>query len=146
MLHYLLYVSYAKKSFSEEELKQLLTTSVGNNKKLNITGMLLYVEGKFIQLLEGPEDNVRELYATIVDDDRHTKVSTIMEGPSSERIFPDWQMALKVIDITEFEALSGYTDIVEFFSQKDIDNQSHPAKIFLRLFYEKNYRDFADLS
>ncbi len=145
MLYYLLYVSYAKSRFSEEQLKQLLTTCITNNQRLDITGMLLHIDGKFIQLLEGSEKNVHELYTIIEADDRHKKVSVILEGPSSERIFPDWKMGLKVLDTVEFEQLSGYADIEAFFRQDAINNDSHPAKIFLSLFYQKNYRDFADL-
>jgi hypothetical protein len=146
MLYYLLYVSSANQALDQAQLKDLLVTSMRNNLKLDITGMLLHIESKFIQLLEGPEENVLSLYDKIKTDDRHQKVTTVMEGPATERLFPDWQMAFKAIDKEEFSSLSGYTDIVSFFSQKGIDNQSHPAKIFLRLFYEKNYRDFADLA
>ncbi|MEQ9298256.1 MAG: BLUF domain-containing protein [Cyclobacteriaceae bacterium] len=146
MLYYLLYASYANSVFTEEQLRELLTTSIANNKKFDITGMLLHIDGKFIQLLEGPENNVLELYKNIKADGRHNKVAVILEGPAQERLFPDWKMALKVLDKAEFEQLSGYTDIEAFFTQDAIDNQSHPAKIFLRLFYQKNYRDFADLS
>lgn len=146
MLHYLLYVSQACRSFSEEQLKELLATSIANNELLEITGMLLHIEGKFIQLLEGPEQNVNDLYKKIEADDRHKKVTIVLEGATKKRIFPDWKMAFKVLDVIEFEQLSGYTDIEAFFRQDATDNQSHPAKIFLRLFYERNYRDFADLN
>lgn len=145
MLYYILYVSYANEKMSEEQLKTLLLQSMQNNKEFGITGMLLYIDGKFIQLIEGPKDHILRLYEKIEQDERHRKVSIILEGQTSERMFPDWQMAFKAMDIEAFEALSGYKDIVGFFSQRTIDNQSHPAKIFLRLFYDKNYRDFADL-
>jgi hypothetical protein len=146
MLYYLLYASYANKVFTEEQLKELLIAAVANNQRFDITGMLLHIDSKFIQLLEGPKQNVLALYQKIQDDDRHSKVATILEGPASERSFPSWNMGLKVLDKEEFKQLSGYTDIEEFFALDSINNQSHPAKIFLRLFYQKNYRDFADLS
>ena len=106
---------------------------------------MLHIEGKFIQVLEGPKENVVALYDKISHDPRHKKVTVVLEGTTNERMFSDWRMALKVLDRDEFEKLSGYSDIQDFFTGDHIDNKSHPAKIFLRLFYQKNYRDFSDL-
>ena len=53
-------------------------------------------------------------------------------------------MGLKIMDKDLFEQLSGYKDISVFFESTSINNESHPAMIFLRLFYQKNYRDLAD--
>ena len=145
MIYYLLYISYATQNFDEADLRSLLSSCQQNNKRLNITGIMLHIEGKFIQLLEGPKDRVISLFEKIENDPRHKKVNVALEGTTHERMFPDWKMALKVLDNEEFKELSGYSDIEEFFTQDQIDNKSHPAKIFLRLFYQKNYRDFADI-
>ena len=69
---FLVYVSSAVKLFSDEELVQLLEASRENNSKIGVTGMLLYKEGNFMQLIEGPEESVRSLHAKISIDPRHS--------------------------------------------------------------------------
>ena len=67
----LIYASHAKHAFDETELVSLLKASRTKNLKLNITGMLLYKDGIFMQLLEGDETEVRKLFSTIKHDNRH---------------------------------------------------------------------------
>ena len=45
----------------------LLEQSRTRNQKQHITGMLLYLNGTFIQVLEGAEKDVNEIYAAIVN-------------------------------------------------------------------------------
>ena len=45
----LLYISAANHDFTEEELEALLIKARSNNEKVNVSGMLLYHEGSFIQ-------------------------------------------------------------------------------------------------
>ena len=68
------------------------------NARLQITGMLLYHDGHFLQLLEGNEQAVRELYGVIVEDERHKWVSLVMTGPTAERDFADWTMGFRDLD------------------------------------------------
>ncbi len=58
----LTYVSSAVRPFAEDELADLLAVSRQNNARLGITGMLLYKDGNFMQVLEGEEAEVRTLY------------------------------------------------------------------------------------
>src|SRR5688572_12980573 len=78
----LLYVSTSIKLFSEEELLEMLKVSRDNNKALDITGLLLYKGGNFMQVLEGPDEVVNSLYEKIKIDPRHKDVTVI----SSEQI------------------------------------------------------------
>lgn len=57
----LIYVSSATAPFTEQQLEELLQESRRNNLSADITGMLLYREGKFMQTLEGPEVAVKKL-------------------------------------------------------------------------------------
>jgi hypothetical protein len=58
-----IYASAAGRAFDTEELAQLLKVARDNNAKLGLTGMLLYAEGSFFQVLEGPAQVVDALYA-----------------------------------------------------------------------------------
>ena len=71
MLHQLLYVSVETHPYTEKDLAALLEQSRSKNKKLGITGMLLYYKKHFLQVLEGEKDVVFELFRVIRKDQRH---------------------------------------------------------------------------
>jgi hypothetical protein len=144
-MYYLIYTSHSKYQWSNESLKDLLIQSVENNRSLGITGMLVFLRERFIQLLEGEEEKVKQLFKKIISDSRHERVDLILEGNTKERIFKDWSMGFKLIDDQEFTDLTGYESLNQFFSKAKISNHSHPALIFLKLFYDKNYRDFVSI-
>ncbi len=68
------YVSTARRSLSETEIRQILDDSEINNDKQNITGLLLYSEGNFFQIIEGNQQQIIQLYETIKDDSRHYNI------------------------------------------------------------------------
>jgi hypothetical protein len=74
--------------------KELIATAHVNNRKHNITGMLLFAEGAFVQVLEGDEASVRALFARIERDTRHEQVTLICEAAVPKRAFSFWSMAL----------------------------------------------------
>ncbi|MFT4920362.1 MAG: hypothetical protein ACI8RU_002997 [Zhongshania aliphaticivorans] len=98
MIFYLIYVSSAVQLLLDEELLLLLRQSQTKNLNLGITGMLLYKGGNFMQMLEGEEQTVRELYATIRKDPRHHNVLTIITGSLKARNFKDWSMGFQNMD------------------------------------------------
>lgn len=98
MIFYLIYVSSAVQLLPEEELLLLLRQSQAKNLNLGITGMLLYKGGNFMQMLEGEEQTVRELYATIRKDPRHHNVLTIITGSLKAQNFKDWSMGFQNMD------------------------------------------------
>ena len=74
-------------------LQELLDWSQRHNAAQGITGLLLYSEGRYVQVLEGPEGAVKDLYARIEHDTRHTQVETVSRGPGPRR-FAAWSMEL----------------------------------------------------
>jgi hypothetical protein len=89
------YVSTAVKAFSQAELEALLDVSRRRNDACGVTGMLLYVDGNFMQLLEGPEDAVAATRARIAADPRHHTLITLLHTERSERHFQDWSMGFR---------------------------------------------------
>lgn len=136
-MYYLVYVSYAIKPFTEKGLQKLLVHCRNNNKVNGITGILLYIEGKFVQILEGEKEKIITLFEKIQKDRRHHKVSRILEGPMGERNFPNFLMGSRTIDDETFTKLSGFKDVTEFFKYPEVQNQDHPAMTFLKLFKER---------
>ena len=140
MYHYLMYVSYATEPLSDTDLKKLLDKCRKNNMQRNITGMLLYMDGKFIQVLEGAEKEINEMYDIILKDPRHKKISKIIEGRCLHRNFPKWTMGFKSFPASREK--KGFSHIEHYFRNMDIDDSSHVTLVFLRLFYKKYYKKF----
>ena len=83
-MFFLIYASSAVKPFLQSELFELLEICRENNTRLGITGMLLYKDGNFMQLLEGEETPVRRLYEKIGSDSRHRGEITLLQGFQAE--------------------------------------------------------------
>ncbi|MBL8132415.1 MAG: BLUF domain-containing protein [Anaerolineae bacterium] len=112
----LVYVSFAAHDLSDEELKDILKVARETNQQLGITGMLLYRDGFFIQVLEGDEDKVKALFARIAADPRHRNVLTVHTGQVESRRFPDWTMGFNKLSDSDLDQLPGFTD---FLSRPD---------------------------
>lgn len=101
----IVYVSAATRPMSEDELDALLTQAREKNARLGITGILLYHDGNFMQMLQGPQDAVRALYAAIEVDPRHHMVITLVDESGLPREFADWAMACGRLDAQEWKSL-----------------------------------------
>ena len=94
----LVYVSSISRRFVVADLQEILHRSRENNARADITGLLLYRDGQFIQNLEGPEDAVDRLYRKIRSDPRHHRVRTVLRSPLDVRLFADWSMGFRNVD------------------------------------------------
>jgi hypothetical protein len=97
-LYSLLYRSEASRAVHEVTLTTLVRKARAYNQQARITGMLLYAKGQFLQLLEGPEPALSDLYARINDDARHYNVTTLSYGPIELRAFGRWPLAYAAVD------------------------------------------------
>ncbi|GAA3556148.1 hypothetical protein GCM10022197_09130 [Microlunatus spumicola] len=95
MVFQLVYSSAAVRPLAHEALVDLLEQSRTRNDDARVTGMLLYRDSRFLQLLEGDERVVRDLYARIAGDARHREVRTVGERRRLLRQFPTWTMAFR---------------------------------------------------
>ncbi|MCK0156561.1 BLUF domain-containing protein [Cellulophaga sp. F20128] len=93
MIYQLTYRSTSINTINTTDLESIHSLADKKNKKLNITGCLVFYNTKFYQLLEGDEQDVISLYNEIKRDHRHTKIELIAEGLTKNRIFPNWGMA-----------------------------------------------------
>ncbi|MCA9252039.1 MAG: BLUF domain-containing protein [Phycisphaerae bacterium] len=112
-LVHLIYASAATEPFSDEALLELLAKARRNNASLGVTGMLLYSEGSFFQVLEGEENVVRDLFRTICKDKRHTQVTEIIFEPIGQRIFGEWSMSFASMTHDELLDAPGLNDAVK---------------------------------
>ncbi|RYU82837.1 BLUF domain-containing protein [Hymenobacter persicinus] len=109
-MHHIVYQSCAVGQPTLADLKALLVQSRANNLRLHITGLLLYGNGSFLQVLEGPREAVQLIYGRIQLDSRHTHVETLSDGPIQSRIFQDWSMGFQTLSGPDFARLTGYID------------------------------------
>ena len=91
--HRIVYFSQAKPNLDREAVDDLVRNARVKNRKLGITGALLYEKGYFLQVLEGPRKDVRELFRAIQVDDRHEKVHLLIEDDLEHRRFSGWNLA-----------------------------------------------------
>jgi len=90
----LLQLAYASRPFGFDttSLAGILLSARRKNPALGITGALVCRHDLYLQLLEGPPDNIRRLYEDIRRDDRHIEITPLLDRTTEMRLFPDWAM------------------------------------------------------
>lgn len=105
-LQSLIYVSSATRLLGQDELEQLLAQARKRNQAQDITGLLLFCEGNFMQVIEGPSASVNQVYDHIGRDTRHHNIIKLVSEQVTQRDFAGWDMAYKVATAPEFLALT----------------------------------------
>lgn len=93
MTYQIIYSSESATPMQMDELEEILEHARSSNSAKGITGALVYVEGIFLQILEGEIESVQNLMTRISSDVRHETVTVLKEGEISSAIFSDWTMA-----------------------------------------------------
>ncbi|HEX8426817.1 BLUF domain-containing protein [Hymenobacter sp.] len=109
-VQHVLYRSQAVAPFSDQQLAELVEQSKAWNEAHDITGLLCYSAGHFVQLLEGPSQPVLALYDRIRQDQRHHQVTLLSEATQFMRLFTDWRLALVEAEPLEFHWLTSQLD------------------------------------
>lgn len=131
----LLYGSTATVSFGKPELLELLNKSRTNNAKVNVTGLLLFKDGQFMQVLEGDEPVVTSLYQRISQDPRHTGSMIFLQRPIEQRDFADWSMAFKDLRDPDLLNVSGYSEFLNHsLADQSLGRDASKAKRLLAVF------------
>ncbi len=138
MIH-LIYVSAATSKMLDQDLTLLLEQARERNKKLNITGLLLFFNGNFMQMLEGEQNDVEAVYNSIIADTRNCDNRIIQQKPITERAFPDWQMGFKNLD-NKLTLHSGYSSFLNNKTTAQTLNCQKPELLALFNNFKKNNR------
>lgn len=132
----LVYLSTARGLLNDEVLLDILNAARKNNRAHYVTGVLLYCGGTFIQVLEGEEDAVEEIFGKISQDIRHKNIVMLMDEPIAARNFPDWTMGFTTVNPSISE------DLISNFTSTDriLAHQSKATAVFmLKSFIESNH-------
>src|SRR4051812_38121657 len=102
-----IYASTAAPGFQEADIPALLKHSRKANSARGLTGMLLYIDGSFFQVLEGDPAQVDAVYEIISRDPRHERVTMIIREPITQRSFGDWTMGFTTVSLTDVRDIVG---------------------------------------
>jgi hypothetical protein len=105
----IVYASTATRPLSPQELADILLIARGKNEDDQITGMLLYRRGHFLQVLEGPDERLSALLTKLEKDPRHRQVQILLDGRIAARAFGTWSMAFQDISGIEPDELPSYS-------------------------------------
>jgi Sensors of blue-light using FAD len=136
---HLIYASAATRLLNRDEVLTILNVARRTNEPLGVTGILLYIEESFFQVLEGPAEAVLPLYAKIGRDARHARVVKLIQEPIAARAFPDWSMGYAAVTRNDLESIPGLSD---FFKSKAtlLDLPEGRTRKLLQAFKEGQWR------
>jgi len=130
-LIHIVYLSYSTKELSESELNGFLSTIRRKNEIQNITGLLLYNDEAFIQVIEGKREIINTLFDNISKDSRHSNIVKLLEEPIENRAFPSWFMGFRKLNKEQTPQVPGYSD----FMQKNKDATMDCSEAVKHLLY-----------
>ena len=122
--------------YSLEILSAILVASRANNRKHDITGALICRSDIFLQLLEGPEQQVKNTYDAIQKDDRHVNVYNLINRPVEKRLFPAWAMKDDPVKTWMWSREQVSNGIVKSLSEAEVE------EVFLKLSEEATIFNF----
>jgi acylphosphatase len=131
----LTYFSTAAESTSERDIVDIVEFSRTKNARLGITGVLLYLNGNIVQVLEGQQEAVEGLYKSIQADPRHTNVRTVISHPIAQRLFSHWFMGYETLTSQQYE------EVQNIIADDTSFNPDQPVILrMLKRFFDVNHR------
>ena len=89
----IIYVS-ERTDVSNANLQKIIASSRKNNPQVEVTGCLVSGMNSYLQLLEGSDASVDQLYLKISKDTRHANIKILNEENIQNRLFTSWSMRL----------------------------------------------------
>lgn len=101
MLHTMTYCSEStlKPKHLAQALEEIAHFANAANEQQEITGVLFYYQGIFLQTIEGKQSDLENLMVHLTKDTRHRNINILTNKPLTKRHFPQWHMA--VFDISK---------------------------------------------
>jgi hypothetical protein len=146
-MYYLIYSSLTKKDLSRDELFQILEKSRSRNNLMGLSGFLLcinedyfseIINGIFLQVLEGEKEDVLKLSDIIKKDKRHHDLVLVTEGVSLKRMFDNWKMGYRDMNILQFKSRLAQFDLKREDILKPAENPEDSQAIIelIKSFYK----------
>ncbi|MEO0572966.1 MAG: BLUF domain-containing protein, partial [Bacteroidota bacterium] len=125
--HSLVYRSVASESFTISQIYSMLSKAKDYNNEHGITGCLLFHNNRFLQLLEGKEKEVMNLFQKISLDKRHQDIQMIESNFILNRVFDSWSMAFHDYGQNGLSANLKFGQIDSFLQRSGAFNKSSQA-------------------
>ena len=139
MLTTIIYRSHIGKDTSEPEVEKFIEKANQRNADAEVTGILLFDGEHFLQLLEGPEDNVETIYRGICDDNRHFSLTELLRDYSIERHFGNAGMEL--FDLRNYDKSAVLNAVLERATSKFKLTYDDRTLQFIKTFVESDNKD-----
>ncbi len=101
MLTTIIYRSHLRDDAPLRALEDMVTAANLKNRRSDVTGILLFNGRHFFQLLEGPEEQVKEIYRCICNDPRHHNIVELMCDYAPARRFG--KAGMELFDLQKHE-------------------------------------------
>lgn len=96
-----IYVSTASPDLGPDGVADIMEVAVRTNLRLGITGMLILVDGCFMQVIEGQEDVIDAMMLRLFSDPRHSGVTVLVRETIESRSFSRWSMGFRRVESEE---------------------------------------------
>ena len=141
-LKQLAYASAAVATFDDESLEALLKLARTNNAARRISGLLLYHQGSFFQILEGEEAQIEALFEHIQKDPRHCNSTVVLRRDIDERNFGDWSMGFHKPAKGCSVPVEGFVDLMQIreASELNLAGSARTAERMIDAFRDGRWR------
>lgn len=139
MVYQLVYVSRASSEMHTDALDEILSAARANNSEKDVTGMLLFHDESFIQVLEGAQREVESLFDRIKLDPRHSDENVVPRGEVEERAFDGWSMGYKRATSLD-DVPDGFHHFLQRGYRRQTDADNEAARKALLAFKEGRWR------
>ena len=137
--HRTMYFSTSTLLSDERTLLTILQQSRHDNAAAGISGILLYVRGSIVQVLEGEAQAVEALFRRIEVDKRHTDVVRVLDQPITQRLFADWAMGYETVTHRQMETIRASVVLDQHHNAMiTIEPNEHIILRLIKVFYETN--------
>jgi len=121
-------MSVQAQTLRDVDIEELLFYARENNKRLAITGVLLLIQGKFIQYIEGYEEDIDKVYESIKVDTRHNDLLLLDSGFVDKRQYNSWSMAYRKVKNSEINDILGYSELnLDDLFLNPAEEKTHPV-------------------
>ncbi|CAM4264377.1 BLUF domain-containing protein [Gillisia hiemivivida] len=132
MRYAIVYVSTASKDLEKKEIERILNSSKTWNNENDVTGLLLFSEGNFFQIIEGEKKKISELFEDIKKDKRHHDIIQIFGKDIHKEAYDgyasDFVLDSADYDQEKFQHYLNQTKVLEKSAQIAVENI---LKVFL---------------
>ena len=136
-----IYVSVATELLKLTDLSEILTRARESNTKLGISGLLIFHENTFVQVLEGPRAGIESLLKKIELDPRHKNMKILLQKEIEEKEFDQWAMGFFNSALLTSRPV-GFVDLSTELSTM-LHEETTAQKALLR-FMDGNYKKFVE--